>query len=132
MIIQIIVSFDFKNTTNKISKENLNIVSNLAFQTMRMAMNLGDPDKIKEAINDAKSIKGISDIKIYPSKETIKFFDIKNPLVSNENIILDQFSNPSLVSLEQNINGIDHLRLIRPWLRIKHVYPVMQMQKKAV
>ncbi|MBZ7937309.1 MULTISPECIES: methyl-accepting chemotaxis protein [Campylobacter] len=114
VIMQIIVSFDFKNTTNKISKENLNIVSNLAFQTMRMAMNLGDPDKIKEAINDAKSIKGISDIKIYPSKETIKFFDIKNPLVSNENIILDQFSNPSLVSLEQNINGIDHLRLIRP------------------
>lgn len=103
VIMQIIVSFDFKNTTNKISKENLNIVSNLAFQTMRMAMNLGDPDKIKEAINDAKSIKGISDIKIYPSKETIKFFDIKNPLVSNENIILDQFFNPSLVSLEQKL-----------------------------
>ncbi|TKX30678.1 methyl-accepting chemotaxis protein [Campylobacter estrildidarum] len=114
VIMQIIVSFDFKNTANQMSKENLNTASNLVFQTMRMAMNLGDPDKIKEAIDDAKTIEGISDIKIYPSKETIELFDIKNPIISNENIILDQFSNPNLVSLEQSINGIDHLRLVRP------------------
>lgn len=51
-------------------------------------MNLGDPEKIKEAIKDAKSIEGISDIKIYPSKDIIDFFGMKTPQISNDKRII--------------------------------------------
>lgn len=111
---QLILNLDFKNTADKMSKSNLNTVSSSVFQTMRMAMNLGDPEKIQEAIEDAKTIEGISDIKIYPSKETIELFEIKNPKISQEKLIIDQFTQPNLISLEQKLDNINHLRLIRP------------------
>lgn len=114
IIMHIILNLDFKNTANRMSKENLDTISTSVFQTMRMAMNLGDADKIKETIHEAKKMEGISDIKIYPSKETIELFDIKNPQISKDNLILEQFSNPKLKSLEQEINNVNHLRLIRP------------------
>ncbi len=111
---QLILNLDFKNTADKMSKSNLNTVSSSVFQTMRMAMNLGDPEKIQEAIEDAKTIEGISDIKIYPSKETIELFEIKNPKISQDKLIIDQFTQPNLISLEQKLDNINHLRLIRP------------------
>ncbi|EAL4587224.1 methyl-accepting chemotaxis protein [Campylobacter coli] len=111
---QLILNLDFKNTADKMSKSNLNTVSSSVFQTMRMAMNLGDPEKIQEAIEDAKTIEGISDIKIYPSKETIELFEIKDPKISQEKLIIDQFTQPNLISLEQKLDNINHLRLIRP------------------
>lgn len=102
---QLILNLDFKNTADKMSKSNLNTVSSSVFQTMRMAMNLGDPEKIQEAIEDAKTIEGISDIKIYPSKETIELFEIKNPKISQEKLIIDQFTQPNLISLEQKLDN---------------------------
>lgn len=114
IVMQVILNLDFKNTANKMSRANLNTVSTSVFQTMRMAMNLGDPEKIKEAIEDVKSIEGISDIKIYPSKDTIDLFEIKAPQISNDKRIIEQFSNPKIQALEENINGVVYLRLIRP------------------
>ncbi|EFC32665.1 methyl-accepting chemotaxis protein [Campylobacter jejuni] len=114
IIMQVILNLDFKNTANKMSRANLDTVSTSVFQTMRMAMNLGDPEKIKEAIEDAKNIEGISDIKIYPSKNTIELFEMKNPQISNDNRIIEQFSNPKIQTVEKNVNGVAHLRLIRP------------------
>ncbi|EAJ2384777.1 methyl-accepting chemotaxis protein [Campylobacter jejuni] len=114
IVMQVILNLDFKNTANKMSRANLDTVSTSVFQTMRMAMNLGDPEKIKEAIEDAKSIEGISDIKIYPSKDTIDLFEMKAPQISNDKRIIEQFSNPKIQALEENINGVVHLRLIRP------------------
>ncbi|EHO2552572.1 hypothetical protein KK298_000220 [Campylobacter jejuni] len=109
IVMQVILNLDFKNTANKMSRANLDTVSTSVFQTMRMAMNLGDPEKIKEAIEDAKSIEGISDIKIYPSKDTIDLFEMKAPQISNDKRIIEQFSNPKIQALEEN-----DLRLIRP------------------
>jgi len=109
-----IINFNFKNIANTMSKANLDTISASVFQTMRMAMNLGEAEKIHEAIEDAKKIEGISDIKIYPSKDTIELFEIKNPQISNENLISEQFQNPQLKSLEQKINNKSYLRLIRP------------------
>lgn len=114
IIVQVVLNLDFKNTANKMSQANLNSISVSVFQTMRMAMNLGDPEQIQDAIKEAKKIEGISDIKIYPSKDTIELFNIKNPLASNEKVILDQFKNPQVKSLKEEINNINHLRLIRP------------------
>ncbi|EAI8021174.1 methyl-accepting chemotaxis protein [Campylobacter jejuni] len=114
IVMQVILNLDFKNTANKMSRANLDTVSTSVFQTMRMAMNLGDPEKIKEAIEDAKSIEGISDIKIYPSKDTIDLFEMKAPQISNDKRIIEQFSNPKIQALEENVNGVVHLRLIRP------------------
>lgn len=51
---QLILNLDFKNTADKMSKSNLNTVSSSVFQTMRMAMNLGDPEKFKKPLKMLK------------------------------------------------------------------------------
>ena len=112
--IQFILTLDFRNTADKMSRDNLDMISASVFQTMRMAMNLGDRDKIHEAIEAAEKIKGISSIKVYPSKDTIELFDMKDATISNDKLIIEQFSKPEFKSLEEQIDGIDHLRLIRP------------------
>ena len=114
VIIQFIISIDFKNTADRMSRANLDMIGTSVFQTMRMAMNLGDREKIHGAIDDAKKIEGISDINIYPSKDTIELFEIKDAKISNDKLILEQFNKPEFKSFEEQVNGINHLRLIRP------------------
>lgn len=114
IVIQLILSLDFKNTADRMSKDNLNMIGTSVFQTIRMAMNLGDPEKIHEAINDAKSIEGINDINVYPSKDTIELFEIKDAASSKDPLILEQFTKPEFKSLEEEFKGVKHLRLIRP------------------
>ncbi|TKX29406.1 methyl-accepting chemotaxis protein [Campylobacter sp. MIT 12-5580] len=114
IIVQVILYLDFKNTFSKMSRENLDTISTSVFQTLKMAMNLGDSQKIEEAIHEAKSMEGVSDVSIYPSKETIELFEMKNPQISSDTLILEQFKNPKLLSLEQEIQGLNYLRLIRP------------------
>lgn len=38
----------------------------------------------------------------------------KPPQISNDKRIIEQFSNPKIQALEENINGVVYLRLIRP------------------
>lgn len=114
IIIYFILNEDFKNTAARMSRTNLYMLSTLVFQTMRMAMNLGEREKIHEAVEDVKKIEGISDINIYPSKDTIELFEIKDAKISSEKLILDQFNKPEFKSFEEKLDGINHLRLIRP------------------
>ncbi|BEK40704.1 hypothetical protein B11511_09970 [Campylobacter jejuni] len=39
---------------------------------------------------------------------------MKAPQISNDKRIIEQFSNPKIQALEENINGVVYLRLIRP------------------
>ena len=105
VVVWFVLNLDFKNTADKMGRENLDTISTSVFQTMRMAMNLGDSEKIKEAIEDARSIKGISDIYIYPSKDTIELFEMKNPQITKDSLILEQFDKPEIKTLEQMYNG---------------------------
>ncbi|HEC1786884.1 TPA: methyl-accepting chemotaxis protein, partial [Campylobacter lari] len=43
IIMQIILQKDSQQTTDRISRANLDTLSTSVFQTLRMAMNLGDP-----------------------------------------------------------------------------------------
>lgn len=54
IVMQVILNLDFKNTANKMSRTNLDTVSTSVFQTMRMAMNLGDPEKLKKPLKMQK------------------------------------------------------------------------------
>ncbi|TDJ87298.1 methyl-accepting chemotaxis protein [Campylobacter volucris] len=114
IIMQMILQKDSQETTNRISRANLDTLSTSIFQTLRMAMNLGDPSIIEAAIKEAGQIQGVKSIKIYPSDKTIELFEIKKFAKSNEQVILEQFSNPSIKTLEITDKNGHYLRLIRP------------------
>lgn len=114
IIMQIILQKDSQQTTDRISRANLDTLSTSVFQTLRMAMNLGDPAIIEQAIKDAGEIEGIKDIKIYPSKSTIELFEMQKYAKSDENIINEQFNKPEIKAVEINNNQGHYLRLIRP------------------
>lgn len=114
IIMQIILQKDSQQTTDRISRAHLDTLSTSVFQTLRMAMNLGDPVIIEQAIKDAGEIEGIKDIKIYPSKSTIELFEMKHFTKSNESIINEQFNKPQIQAIEINNSQGHYLRLVRP------------------
>ncbi|WP_069106938.1 hypothetical protein [Campylobacter volucris] len=59
IIMQMILQKDSQETTNRISRANLDTLSTSIFQTLRMAMNLGDPGIIEAAIKEAGQIQGL-------------------------------------------------------------------------
>ncbi|TXE78874.1 HAMP domain-containing protein [Campylobacter peloridis] len=114
IIMQIILQKDSQQTTDRISRANLDTLSTSVFQTLRMAMNLGDPAIIEQAIKEAGEIEGIKDIKIYPSQSTIELFEMKKTSKINDPLISEQFSKPNINALEINNEQGHYLRLIRP------------------
>ncbi len=113
-IMQIVLYKDFEKTSTKINLQSLETTSASVFQTLRMAMNFGDAQKIDEAIKDARSIDNIADIHLYPSKETIELFEIKDVEISSESVILEQFKKPEIKTLNFNKDGKNYMRLVRP------------------
>lgn len=114
IIMQIILQKDNQNNLGKISHSNLETLSTSVFQTLRMAMNLGDSQIIEQAIKEAGEIEGVSKIKIYPSKSTAELFEMKNIAQSNDTLINEQFFKPKVNAVEIKDQTGHYLRLIRP------------------
>lgn len=83
------------------------------FQTLRSAMNFGDPAMMEAAIHDAAEIEGIESIVVHKSQEVINAFGL-NTVVSNDPIIQAQFTNPHNINIEIESKKGHSLRLIQP------------------
>ncbi len=114
-ITQFVILGEFKKSSLKLTQNNLNMLSSSVFQTMRGAMNVGDPQIIKDALKKASDLKGIESVKVHKSPEIIKAFGM-NVKPSDDKIIQNQFTNPKKMNLETEIDGDHKLRLITPLL----------------
>jgi methyl-accepting chemotaxis protein len=113
-------------TTSKVTKdsiektkENLEMLNSAMFQSLRNAMNTGDPVQIVKAEDDARTIKGVKNLtvargksllELYPSEKTystdkdvLKTFETKKPLLlqtKDENGHLLRMVKPMVASQE--------------------------------
>ena len=107
-------------TTNKVTensivktKENLEMLNAAMFQSLRNAMNTGDPIQIAKAEDDARQIKGVKDLTVAKSKALMELYPSDSPFTKDEQIINTFNSKEPLLIQSKDQNG-HTLRMIKP------------------
>ncbi len=112
-------------TTNKVNndaiavtKENLEIVNTAMFQSLRNAMNTGDPAQIKGAEEEARAIKGVKSLIVAKSQPLIDMYS-PGAKTSNDPAILEAFSTKQEHVIEMDNEEGHGLRRITPMIATK-------------
>ncbi|MDD3342903.1 MAG: methyl-accepting chemotaxis protein, partial [Sulfurospirillaceae bacterium] len=111
--LQFFIVSEFKLSSLKQSENNLNLLSQSVFQTVRSAMNLGDREMIAKSLNDAGQMKGITELKIHQSQAVIDTFGT-NAKPSSEPIVEGLFKNPISKNIPIDDSKGHRLRLLKP------------------
>ena len=96
----------------KTTKQNLHMLNSAIFQSLRNAMNSGDPAIIKKAEEEARNINGVSNLTIAKSKGLIELYSPDSKFTTDPEI-LDVFKTKEEKIIEKN-NGTHVLRLVKP------------------
>ena len=97
------------------TKDNLDMLNTAMFQSLRNAMNTGDPEQIKKAENDAKGIKGVKNLTVSKSKELMELYPSEVPFTDDKDI-LSSFEEKKELLLEYENEEGHSLRMIKPMI----------------
>jgi len=106
-----------KNTL-KNTKENLEMLNTAMFQSLRNAMNTGDPAQIMQAEEDARGIKGVKNLTVAKSKPLMEMYPSDSKFTTDPNII-KTFENKQPQLLETEDENGHNLRMIKPMVATK-------------
>ncbi len=97
------------------TKGSLEMLTDSLFLTLRNAMNSGDPQIIKQAEeNSRQNIKGLKNLTVAKSKETIEFYSPSEKFTTDKDI-LEVFTTKTQKVVDMN-NGERALRVLRPMI----------------
>jgi methyl-accepting chemotaxis protein len=113
VILQFFIVGEFKESSRIQSENNLNLLSQSVFQTVRAAMNLGDRALIEKSLKDAGEMKGIQELKIHKSKAVIELFGMEAK-PSTEESVVSVFKNHTQLSMTLDDAKGHRLRLLKP------------------
>ena len=115
--ITVIISTTSKVTQDSIAKtkENLEMLNASMFQSLRNAMNTGDPVQIAKAEEDARHIKGVKNLTVAKSKSLMELYPSNVPYTSDEKILSTFASKQPLLLQTKDDNG-HNLRMIKPMI----------------
>jgi methyl-accepting chemotaxis protein len=109
-------------TTSKVSenslvktKENLEMLNAAMFQSLRNAMNTGDPIQIAKAEEDARQIKGVSNLTVAKSKSLMELYPSDTAFTKDEKII-DTFNSKEPLLIQTKDSNGHTLRMIKPMI----------------
>ena len=106
-----------KVTENSIvtTKENLEMLNAAMFQSLRNAMNTGDPVQIAKAEEDARHIKGVKNLTVAKSQALMELYPSNVPFTDDENILKTFKSKEPLLLQTKDENG-HNLRMVKPMI----------------
>ena len=101
-----------------VTKENLDMLNTAMFQSLRNAMNTGDPAAIQKAEEEARAIKGVENLIVAKSQPLIEMYDPGAKMTKDKDILR------SFQTKEEQVIEIDNeqghsLRMIRPMIAEK-------------
>jgi len=109
-------------TTTKVSKDyitnakdNLYMLNTSIFQTLKNTMNTGDPVLIEQAREEAKQIKGVTNLNIARSKELLELYPSSTPLTTDKDI-LNSFSSKEEQIIHNKDKNNHTIRMIKPMI----------------
>ena len=98
----------------EVTKKNLNMLNTAIFQSLRNAMNSGDPVVITNAEEEARNIKGISRLIVAKSEKLIEMYNPGAVYTKDKDVLKAMNAKKSLI-IEEN-NEIHTLRMIKPMI----------------
>jgi methyl-accepting chemotaxis protein len=107
-----------RNNSIKSTKANLEMLNTAMFQSLRNAMNSGDPAVIKAAEEEARKIKGVSHLTVAKSKPLIEMYSPDSKYTNDKNILHTMDTKKEQI-IENKNNNIHTLRLIKPMIATK-------------
>jgi len=113
IVLQFFIVGEFKKSSQMQSENNLNLLSQSVFQTVRAAMNLGDRALIEKSLQEAGAMKGIKELKIHQSQAVIDTFGI-NAKPSTDVAVVTIFKNPTQHNITLDDEKGHRLRLLKP------------------
>ncbi len=97
----------------KNTKQNLHMLNSAIFQSLRNAMNSGDPAIIQKAEEEARGINGVTNLTIAKSQGLIELYS-PDTKYTTDTTILSTFKTKKEQIIEKEDGGIHALRLIKP------------------
>ena len=113
--------FTTKNVKDDVvstTKENLHMLNTAMFQSLRNAMNTGDPAQIKNAEDDARGIRGVKSLIVAKSQPLIDMYSPGSKTSTDTNI-LKSFKTKKELLLETNDKNGHNIRMIKPMIATK-------------
>lgn len=108
-----LVSLNVTQSSIKTTKKNLEMISDSMFQSLRNAMNSGDPVTIKKAEDNARQIQGVSSLNIEKSKGLIELYSPGIPFTKDP-LIQKSFNDKKVEIIEYDDEKGHRLRMIKP------------------
>ncbi|RWS45400.1 methyl-accepting chemotaxis protein, partial [Arcobacter suis] len=109
-------------TTSKVTKdsiektkENLEMLNAAMFQSLRNAMNTGDPVQIAKAEEDARHIKGVKNLTVAKGKSLMELYPSSIPYTTDKEVLSTFDSKQPLLLQTHNENG-HNIRMIKPMI----------------
>jgi len=96
-----------------VTKENLEMLNTAMFQSLRNAMNTGDPAQIMKAEDEARTIKGVKILNIAKSQALIEMYSPESKFTTDKDV-LKSFKTKENQLIETTENGVHDLRMIKP------------------
>ena len=103
IILQFFIVGEFKKSSQIQSENNLNLLSQSVFQTVRAAMNLGDRALIEKSLKDAGEMKGIKELKIHQSQVVLDTFGINAKPSTDPAVVISS-------KIQNNITQLSHIK----------------------
>ncbi|QKF66582.1 MCP-domain signal transduction protein [Arcobacter venerupis] len=109
-------------TTSKVTKdsiektkENLEMLNSAMFQSLRNAMNTGDPVQILKAEDDARTIKGVKNLTVARGKSLMELYPSDKTYSTDKDVLKTFETKKSLLLQTKDENG-HLLRMIKPMI----------------
>ncbi|RXJ83788.1 methyl-accepting chemotaxis protein [Arcobacter cloacae] len=109
-------------TTSKVTedsiaktKENLEMLNAAMFQSLRNAMNTGDPEQIAKAEDDARQIKGVKNLTVAKSQPLMELYPSNDKYTTDKDILKSFDTKEPLLLQTKDENG-HNLRMIKPMI----------------
>ena len=100
------------------TKDNLSMLNSAIFQSLRNAMNSGDPIQIKNAEKEAASIQGVQNLTIAKSKALIELYSPATKYTTDKDVLQSFKTKKDQVLETDDANG-HNLRMIKPMIATK-------------
>jgi len=130
ILLQYMIVSEFQKSSLKQSTRSLNTFSQSVFQTVRAAMNLGDPAIIAQSIKDAGAMDGIEKLEIHQSQSVIDTFGI-DAKPSEDELVKNIYKTKKIESINLDSEKGHKLRLLRPLIATEDCLACHATNKKG-
>ena len=110
-----LIYMNVSNSGFETTKKNLNMLNEAIFQSLRNAMNTGDPAIIDKAQREAAQIDGVSELKVEKSRSLIELYS-PGTKFTDDSAVLEAMRLKESKLIEFNQQGEHKLRMLKPMI----------------